>query len=28
MYETLSKIDVSPYLEKKTNLDYLSWAMA
>ena len=28
IYETLSKIDVKPFLEKKTNLDYLSWAKA
>lgn len=28
VYETLSKIDVTPKLDKKGNLDYLSWAMA
>lgn len=28
VYETLSKIDVAPKLEKKGKLDYLSWAMA
>lgn len=28
VYETLSKIDVTPKLDKKGKLDYLSWAMA
>lgn len=28
VYETLSKINVKPKLEKKGKLDYLSWAMA
>lgn len=28
VYETLSKINVKPMLEKKGKLDYLSWAMA
>lgn len=28
VYNKLSKIDVKPMLEKKGNLDYLSWAMA
>lgn len=28
VYETLSKIDVKPFLEKKNGLDYLSWSKA
>lgn len=28
IYQTLSKIDVSPYVEKKLGLDYVSWAHA